>query len=127
MVNHCMHGPDAVIEEILDWRPFDYYSDRTTMGFGGPSMLSTIELEPTPTGTTVHLRFAKPTKAKDREILATMAADLDAALKASVTQLSENVEIETRTRLAGRSEPSLPERRAADGFLESIQPIEMLD
>ena len=22
--NHCMHGPHAIIEEILDWRPFDY-------------------------------------------------------------------------------------------------------
>jgi len=23
-VNHCMHGPHAIIEEVLDWRPFDY-------------------------------------------------------------------------------------------------------
>ena len=22
--NHCLHGKDAVIEDIVDWRPFDY-------------------------------------------------------------------------------------------------------
>ena len=29
--NHCMHGKDAVIEEILDWRPYDYVTDRTIL------------------------------------------------------------------------------------------------
>ena len=29
--NHCMHGKDAVIEEILDWRPYDYVTDRTVL------------------------------------------------------------------------------------------------
>ena len=23
---HCMHGKDAIIEELLDWRPFDYFT-----------------------------------------------------------------------------------------------------
>ena len=23
-VNHCMHGKDAIIEEVLDWEPFDH-------------------------------------------------------------------------------------------------------
>ena len=23
-VNHCIHGKDAVVEEVLDWRPYDY-------------------------------------------------------------------------------------------------------
>ena len=26
-----MHGKDAVIEEILDWRPYDYVTDRTIL------------------------------------------------------------------------------------------------
>ena len=30
--NHCMHGKDAVVEEILDWRPYDYVTDRTILG-----------------------------------------------------------------------------------------------
>jgi hypothetical protein len=27
--NHCMHGKDAIIEELLDWRPFDYFTVST--------------------------------------------------------------------------------------------------
>ncbi len=29
--NHCMHGKDAIVEEILDWRPFDYLTSRSSM------------------------------------------------------------------------------------------------
>ena len=29
--NHCMHGKDAVVEEILDWRPYDYVTDMTVL------------------------------------------------------------------------------------------------
>ena len=60
--NHCMHGKDAVIEEILDWRPYDYVTDRTILATpDGPlRVLHTIELEPTTTGTTIHMRFAAP-------------------------------------------------------------------
>ena len=51
--NHCMHGKDAVIEEILDWRPYDYVTDRTILATpSGPvKVLHTIELEP---GTAGH-------------------------------------------------------------------------
>ena len=47
-----MHGKDAVIEEILDWRPYDYVTDRTILATpSGPlKVLHTIELEPTTTG-----------------------------------------------------------------------------
>ena len=46
--NHCMHGKEAVIEEILDWRPYDYVTDRTILDTpGGPvKLLHTVELEP---------------------------------------------------------------------------------
>ena len=59
--NHCMHGKDAVVEEILDWRPYDYVTDRTILDTpGGPvKVLHTIELEPGPEGTTVHFRFGR--------------------------------------------------------------------
>jgi hypothetical protein len=44
-----MHGKDAVIEEILDWRPYDYVTDRTILDTpGGPvKVLHTVEFEPT--------------------------------------------------------------------------------
>ena len=51
--NHCRHGKDAVIEEILDWRPYDYVTDRTILDTpGGPlKVLHTIEFEPSRAGT----------------------------------------------------------------------------
>src|SRR4051794_26221670 len=72
--NHCMHGKDAVVEEILDWRPYDYFTDRSTVNTpAGPvKMLSSLELEPTTTGTTLHWRFAAPKTAKERAILEQM-------------------------------------------------------
>lgn len=54
-VNHCMHGDDVVVERILDWRPFRYY----TVGYTFPAVGDwywTIELEPVEDGTRVHVR-----------------------------------------------------------------------
>lgn len=54
-VNHCMHGDDVIIERILDWRPFRYY----TAGFEWPGIGVwpwTYELEPVDGGTRVHIR-----------------------------------------------------------------------
>lgn len=55
-----MHGKDVVIEEILDWRPYDYYTGRTTMPTpaGTVRFLTMTELEPTADATILRLRFA---------------------------------------------------------------------
>ena len=29
--NHCMHGKEAIVEDILDWRPFDYVAFTTLL------------------------------------------------------------------------------------------------
>ena len=52
--NHCVHGKNAVLEEILDWRPFDYFTiDRKSpMPILKPVRV-TYELEDTPDGTRV--------------------------------------------------------------------------
>jgi hypothetical protein len=72
--NHCIHGKDAIVEEVLDWRPFDYYTDRSTMQTpGGPvHFLSTVELEPTASGTHVEMRYAAPEDPAEREIFVGM-------------------------------------------------------
>lgn len=51
--NHCVHGDMIVEEEILDWKPFHYYTERskTPMGVG----IFTSELAPVADGTTTHL------------------------------------------------------------------------
>ncbi|HJU52569.1 MAG TPA: DUF2652 domain-containing protein [Acidimicrobiia bacterium] len=49
--NHCVHGRGAIVEEILDWRPFDYYSVRLILpGLG--NWTQTVELRPRANGNT---------------------------------------------------------------------------
>lgn len=55
-VNHCMHGEGVIIEEILDWRPFDYFTHRVTVPMLGPWEM-TIEFEDLgEAGTEVRMR-----------------------------------------------------------------------
>jgi uncharacterized protein YndB with AHSA1/START domain/class 3 adenylate cyclase len=123
--NHCAHGAEGgVTEEILDWRPYDYLTDRGTHTTpGGPiKMLETIELEPTATGTVIHFRYEAPKSAKERAIafgleptfrdlfavrMARLVAQLDAESAARGTALSE--------------EPELPAVRAG-GVLAGLEP-----
>jgi hypothetical protein len=53
--SHCIHGKDALVEEILDWRPFGYFTKRYEFPEVGP-VLVTIELEPEAQGTGVSWR-----------------------------------------------------------------------
>jgi hypothetical protein len=41
--NHCVHGRGSVIEEILDWHPFEYYTHRMILPMIG-SWIQTFEL-----------------------------------------------------------------------------------
>jgi len=63
-VNHCAHGPDTVIEEVLDWRPFEYFTVRFQVGF---PIEETIELVPTGGGTRVVMRQRIPRSRQARE------------------------------------------------------------
>jgi uncharacterized protein YndB with AHSA1/START domain len=69
--NHCMHGKDAVLEEILDWRPYDYMTDRTIVKTAGGvvKVLHTIELEPTTAGTLIHFRFGWPRTKREKQAM----------------------------------------------------------
>jgi hypothetical protein len=57
--NHCVHGKNASLEEILDWRPFDYYTilNALPMPLLKP-MQMTFELEDVPGGTRVTQSIA---------------------------------------------------------------------
>ena len=55
--NHC--ATFGVIEHVLDWRPFDYYTIR--MASGAIRVLATVSLDKTPTGTAVNWRTALET------------------------------------------------------------------
>ena len=64
--NHCMHGKDAVIEDILDWRPFDHITLTTLLPAPGAAkiLMSYAFGELADGGTHFEVRFATP-KPKD--------------------------------------------------------------
>lgn len=51
----CVDGRHSVYEEILDWRPFDYFSERRSAR-GSGSVVLTTSLETVPAGTLVRAR-----------------------------------------------------------------------
>ena len=108
--NHCMHGPDAILEEVLDWRPFDYYTLRTTLETpGGPvRVVSTTELEPTPDGTLVHMRFAQPGTKREREAWAAMLPMFEGVFSANAVTLGRQLAAEVAARDDGAAEPAVP-------------------
>jgi uncharacterized protein YndB with AHSA1/START domain len=64
--NHCVHGHGTVFEEILDWRPFHYFTVRSTIpGLGAVTITS--EFEPTDGGTRYRVRIEKIRARKQRE------------------------------------------------------------
>jgi uncharacterized protein YndB with AHSA1/START domain len=64
--NHCIHGADVLVEQILDWRPTDYVTHRTTMPNGFTAM-STFAFADNPDGTRVRLLFTWGRSRKERE------------------------------------------------------------
>jgi uncharacterized protein YndB with AHSA1/START domain len=127
MVNHCMHGTEAVIEEILDWRPWDYLTDRTIMPGGAPSFLTTFEFEPTASGTHVWIRFGKPKTAKERAMMAPLADEIGPLLDEGFRTLAAQAETELEARSEGRElEPDLPKPRSDGLFSELVQPLQIV-
>lgn len=127
--NHCMHGKDAVVEQILDWRPYDYVTDRTILDTpGGPvKMLHTIELEPTSTGTTIHFRFAAPKSKRERASLEGLGPAYGDALRSGIPALIAGLEAALAARDADRGpEPDLAVPRQ-DGPLAGLEPLWIID
>jgi hypothetical protein len=123
--NHCMHGKDAVIEEILDWRPYDYVTDRTILATptGPVKVLHTIELEPVTSGTIIHLRFAAPKTRREMVLMEHIGPAYGAALESGIPTLVALLEAELAARDAGRGpEPELARPRP-DGPLAGLQPL----
>ena len=59
-VNHCVHGGMAVDQEIIDWKPFHYWTQRSITPMG--SLLMTTQFDPTDGGTRLayHMKFETP-------------------------------------------------------------------
>jgi hypothetical protein len=97
--NHCMHGKNALIEDIVDWRPFDYVSIDTLVPVpNAPRVLVTYAFSDIPGGTRLEVRFAKP-KPKDRAFLEQMWPIWEQQFNGSLKNL---------TLLVGGQAPAVP-------------------
>jgi uncharacterized protein YndB with AHSA1/START domain len=90
--NHCMHGPAAVIEEILDWRPFDYVTLATLVpNPGAPKILLTYAFADHDDGTHLEVRVGKP-KPKDKAIFEQIGAGFPQMFEGAIQNLRMLVE-----------------------------------
>jgi hypothetical protein len=99
-----MHGADAVVEEILDWRPYDYVTDRTILETpdGPVSVLHTIEFEPTTSGTTIHYMFGPAQSPREAAAMEVIGPAYGEALRGAFPDLVSQLEAEFATRKADR-------------------------
>jgi uncharacterized protein YndB with AHSA1/START domain len=111
-VNHCVHGKDAIVEEILDWRPPDYFTMRWQMPIpGAPKVRAMYALDATAAGTHVTMRMERPRSSKDRAFLEGLLPALAPMFEAGIAALRPVLEEEMIRRAADAAsnpEPSLP-------------------
>lgn len=84
-INHCMHGPDLIIEHVSDWRPFSYITCRYDIAETTEKWAWTTELEEVDKGTKVTIRLSDP----GAGIWDAMAEQMTAQLDVDKAQLSE--------------------------------------
>ncbi len=114
-VNHCMHGKNVSIEEVLDWVPPEYETKRINTGIkGAPRLLMTTELiERGPAQTDLVYRVARPRSLKDRLILQAMEGQFRTAVMRDSATLIELAAADAAERAAGRvTEPDVPANTA---------------
>jgi uncharacterized protein YndB with AHSA1/START domain len=129
--NHCRHGKDAVIEEILDWRPYDYLTDRTILDSptGPIKVLHTIEFEPVATGTTIHMRFGAPKTKREKVLMEVIGPAYGAALESGVPSLVAQLDERLAARVAAGGPEPEPELAIArpDGPFAGLHPLAIID
>jgi uncharacterized protein YndB with AHSA1/START domain len=84
-VTHCVHGRQAFDQEILDWRPFTYFSYRET-GPHGP-FLWTFELNGQEQGTAVTIRVNRIGDTRQRLVMALGRRHFQRLLEANLASL----------------------------------------
>jgi hypothetical protein len=123
--NHCMHGKDEILEEVLDWRPFDYFTIRSTVQTpGGPIRIeNTFEIEPTPAGSRISLRFRRPADRAEAALVEPMAPVFQGMIDTGAAKLRSLLDEATQARAeAAPDEPDLPAPKA-DGVLADLAAV----
>ncbi len=113
-VIHCVHGKDVIVEEILDWRPFDYLTFTTLLPVpDAPKILMTYVFTETDDGVThIEIRAAKP-EPKDRAFFEQAGARFAEDITAEIATLRSM--LEGKEADAAIPEPPLP--ASAERFL----------
>ena len=124
--NHCMHGKDEILEEVLDWRPFDYFTVRSIVQTpaGTVGIPNTFELEPTATGTRVSVRFQLPSNSDEAALVEQMKPMFQTMVDTGAAALRAILGTEMQSRAATAPvEPNLPTPRE-DGDFAGLPRIE---
>lgn len=99
--NHCMHGKNVILEEILDWQPPRYQTIRVKLPYRGiPKILMTMELEPIADGTNIIWRVARPKSARDRIILKATERQFRASVDRDMANLRPLLEADAAERVS---------------------------
>lgn len=106
--NHCMHGDHVIIEDIVDWRPFDYLTLTTLLPMpNAPKILMSYAFaERADGGTHIEIRIAKP-KPKDAAFLEHVAPVFHKDITGEIEKLRALLEGQTPAP-GGLEEPALP-------------------
>jgi uncharacterized protein YndB with AHSA1/START domain len=110
-VNHCVHGKDTIVEEVLDWQPVDYVTYRTQLPAPGvPKLVNSFVLSDAGDGRTmVEMRFGRPRSAKDRAIAERLLPALDLSIQSGLAALTPLIEASAaEARAAAAGEPDVP-------------------
>lgn len=113
-VNHCMHGQDAIVEEILDWEPIDHVTLRTLLPMpNAPRLVSSFVFSDAGEGgTRLEYRVARPASAEDLAILSEFGPMLDASVQGGLEVLGPLIAEAARAATNGLpDEPDLPVSR----------------
>ncbi len=109
--NHCVHGRNATVEEVLDWRPTHYITVRSRLPYPGlPLLMITDVLEPVDGGTRLTTRVLRPRSAKDRALARLLQPTFEKAMRTSLAALVPLIEADVAARAAAADtpEPELP-------------------
>ena len=110
-VNHCAHGKNVSIEEVVDWVPPEYVTKRINMQVPGvPRLLVTMELIARgPAQTDLVFRTSRPRSIKDRRVAEAMWDQIRPGVEQDGATLIELAAADAAERAAGREgEPDVP-------------------
>jgi uncharacterized protein YndB with AHSA1/START domain len=111
-VNHCIHGKEMIIEEVLDWQPFEHVSYRSLLPIPNvPKLVNTFLFEDLADGRTrVEVRVARLRNARELAIEEAIRAGLDHTFNEGLSALTRVIDEfnASRADVPVEPEPAVP-------------------